>query len=131
MSVIWPSTINSNILDENYLPYQGGNVVIVENENGPSQVRCKYTAVSTFHPIVLKFTLAEYVLFKAFVKDTLRYGTLSFYFPLPDDISDITETTSKLCRFYFSSTSSPPYKLSKIIADVAVYISFTLEEFAQ
>lgn len=129
MAVNWPiETVNADILDDGYLPYQGNNVVITENAHGPVQMRCAYTAVSWFHPIKLKFTLPEYLLFKAFVDTTLRYGTLSFYFPLPSK-TDLTQSENALCRFYIAKDNSP-YRIAKILADNWVFVSFTLEEFA-
>ena len=129
MAINWPIAVcNADILDNGYLPYQGGNTIHTENENGPSQVRCKYTAVSWFHPVNLKFTPAEYAAFRAFVNTNLRYGTLTFYFPLPTKDNPLV-TANALCRFSFSD-GAPPYRITKINAEVCLYVSFLLEEFA-
>lgn len=129
MAAAWPITLNSYILSDSYLPYVGGNSIVTENENGPRQVRCRYTAVSWFHPVQLKFTPAEYTVFLTFFQTTLRYGTLSFYFPLPSRTNPLV-TSSRLCRMYFEANGKP-FTVTQILADTAIYVSFTLEEFAQ
>jgi len=83
MPELYPETINSDVQRQGYRHRPGNNVLKSSFLSGPPQSRRRTTKRIDSHEITLIFTREELDIFELWYSETLKDGSLSFYFPNP------------------------------------------------